>query len=365
MNREQGEKLLAALIFDDLDEASKAELLTYLQTDDELRERLADMRMAAKVASDTLQHGPDPVLGKRRLKSLVRLAGRRQPRPTIFTLPRLAAAAAVIAVVLLPVLFILPGSSRVRLYSRDVAFRGEYRGRSPGVSSQGIPPSSVGIGSGSKWAYDPVDETRQYSMQTETRNSSPSVGETGETRKYSLLPPVTNGPLISEGYYYTKNDADEIAGIEISLSGDDNLYTMGEVDKIGGGELSVPGGDPSGSRSWRGSVSHDDYLASASVSEPSSATDIGGGGGMMGGYGGMGRYGGGGYGYAMATGTKRANEIESFDGLWRHQEDMDEGAPPIAKPEYGRSVRWYDSGTVPGAVALSGNNSETLALYND
>lgn len=49
MNREQAEKLLAALIFEDLDESSEAELLAYLQTDDELRERLADVRMAVKL----------------------------------------------------------------------------------------------------------------------------------------------------------------------------------------------------------------------------------------------------------------------------------------------------------------------------
>ena len=36
MNREQAEKLLAVLIFDDLDDASKAELMAYLQTDDEV-----------------------------------------------------------------------------------------------------------------------------------------------------------------------------------------------------------------------------------------------------------------------------------------------------------------------------------------
>ena len=41
MNHEQAEKLLAALIFDDLDETSKAALTAYLQTDDELRYRLA------------------------------------------------------------------------------------------------------------------------------------------------------------------------------------------------------------------------------------------------------------------------------------------------------------------------------------
>jgi len=227
MNRERAEKLLAALIFDDLDETSKTELLTCLQTDDELRERLADMRMAAKVASDTLQHGPDPVLGKRRLKRLARLAGRRRTRPTIFTVRRLAAAAAVVAAVLLPALVILSVSSpKTRLLSEVTPL---HRGD---VSSK------------SKYAYDPA----------------------GQTRPHFLQPPVTN----------------------MLASGDDNLYTMGEADRIVGGQLSVHGGDLSEKLSRRGSVSQDDYFANASGSEPSSGMGISGGGGMMGGYGGGG-----------------------------------------------------------------------------
>ena len=95
MQRKEAEKLLAALIFDDLDEASKTELLNYLQTDNELRERLADMRMAVKVASDTVQHGPDPVLDKRRLKRLAKLARNQRSWTAFFTTPRLAAAAAI------------------------------------------------------------------------------------------------------------------------------------------------------------------------------------------------------------------------------------------------------------------------------
>ncbi len=240
MNRERAEKLLAALIFDDLDEASKAELLTCLQTDDELRERLADMRMAAKVASDTLQHGPAPVLGKRRLKSLAKLGGRRSTGPTIFTVRRLAAAAAVVAAVLLPALVILSVSSpKTRLLSEVTPL---HRGD---VSSK------------SKYAYDPA----------------------GQTRPHFLQPPVTN----------------------MLASGDDNLYTMGEADRIVGGQLSVHGGDLSEKLSRRGSVSQDDYFANASGSEPSSGMGISGGGGMMGG---MGGYGGGAMGGYAGMGGK-------------------------------------------------------------
>ena len=74
MQREEAEKLLAVMVFDELDEASKAELLAYLQTDDELRERLADLRMAVKVAGDALHSGPEPVLDAQHLKRLEKLA---------------------------------------------------------------------------------------------------------------------------------------------------------------------------------------------------------------------------------------------------------------------------------------------------
>jgi len=181
----------------------------------------------------------------------------------------------------------------------------------------GIQPSSGGIGSKSKYAYDPA----------------------GQTVSYSVQPPVAN----------------------MLFSGDDNLYTMDEADRIVGGQLSLPGGDRLASRPWRGGASHDDYIANALGSEPSSGMGTGGGAGMMGGYGGMGRYGrggemgghggmggygGGGYGFAAPTGAKRANEIESSGDLRRRREGIDEGAPAIAKPEYGRSIARSDSGAV-------------------
>ncbi|MCD6394859.1 MAG: von Willebrand factor type A domain-containing protein, partial [Planctomycetes bacterium] len=116
MNREEAEKLLAVLIFGDLDEASKTDLTAYLQTDDELRERLADMRMAVKVASDALQHGPDPVLGKKRLKHLARLARQRSNsrRSAVFTVRYMAAAAAILAAVMLPSFLIFNGTRKLK-----------------------------------------------------------------------------------------------------------------------------------------------------------------------------------------------------------------------------------------------------------
>jgi Ca-activated chloride channel family protein len=103
MRRQEAEKLLAAFIFGDLDDVSKADLAACLRTDDELRDRLADMRMAAKVASDALLDGPEPVLNERRLKRLARLAVQRKRRPGMITVRRSAMAAAILGVVSLSV----------------------------------------------------------------------------------------------------------------------------------------------------------------------------------------------------------------------------------------------------------------------
>jgi Ca-activated chloride channel family protein len=114
MDREQAEKLLAVVIFDDLDEASKAELLAYLQTDDELRERLADMRMAAKLTCDAVNDGPDPVLSKHRLKELERLAQAGKPRTRVILRRCLTAAAAVLVIGVALAGLLMPSLSRTR-----------------------------------------------------------------------------------------------------------------------------------------------------------------------------------------------------------------------------------------------------------
>ena len=113
MNREQAEKLLAALIFDDLDEASKAELLAYLQRDDELRDRLADLRMAAKLTGDAVNDGPNPVLNERRLKQLKRLAKADKAKVRVFPMRLLAVAA------VLMLAFLLVGTFMPRMVGRS------------------------------------------------------------------------------------------------------------------------------------------------------------------------------------------------------------------------------------------------------
>lgn len=121
MNREQAEKLLTALIFDDLDEPSKAELLAYLQTDDELRDRLADMRMAAKLACDAVNDGPAPVLSEHRLEQLKRLAARKKSGTRVFSTRYFVALAAVLMVGVAFVGLMMPSLSRVRFQRRSAS----------------------------------------------------------------------------------------------------------------------------------------------------------------------------------------------------------------------------------------------------
>jgi Ca-activated chloride channel family protein len=232
MNREQAEKLPAALIFDDLDESSKTEFLAYLQTDDELRERLADMRMAAKVASDTLQHGPEPVLGKRRLKSLAKLAKCSSAKRTIFTMPRLAAAAAVGIVALLSAFIMLPSLNRARVYSSSLLgakpqYDIEFAGGTSLAYTEGderVAKADLGI---REYHHEPTDMTQMYAMGTEIRDSAISRPETGRTN-YSETAPVANGPITNDVVDYFANS--DFSGI----TEDNYTVNSGKPGGVGG-----------------------------------------------------------------------------------------------------------------------------------
>jgi len=177
MQRKEAEKLLAALIFDDLE-------LNYLQTDNELRERLADMRMAAKVASDTVQHGPDPVLGKRRLKHLARLARHQRSWTTFLTAPRLATAAAIFIISAL----VLTGIQSFR--SAGVAW-------SDVATKYELPSKIEKIETG--FAYDqshyesPIDGPSRGDQATEI---------TSKTGQYAYEPAVRGPVVVDMGYAY-------------------------------------------------------------------------------------------------------------------------------------------------------------------
>jgi Ca-activated chloride channel family protein len=138
MNREQAEKLLAALIFDDLDEASKAELLAYLQTDDELRDRLRDLQMTVKLTGDAVNDGPEPVLPERRLKQLQQLAKTSKTTRRIFTIRPFVGVAAVLTLGLVLIGLLVPSLGGRRVDKGKV-----YTGRSS-ISRQrsAVPPTS-------------------------------------------------------------------------------------------------------------------------------------------------------------------------------------------------------------------------------
>jgi Ca-activated chloride channel family protein len=141
MNREQAEKLLAAMIFDDLDETSRAELLAYLQTDDELRDRLTDLRMAVKLTSDAVNDGPDPVLSEQRLKQLRQLAKTHKAGTRVFTMRRVLSVAAVMAFGLVLVGLLTPSLSRSSKQARKVSLAVEQRLRS--LTDTGVTSSEV------------------------------------------------------------------------------------------------------------------------------------------------------------------------------------------------------------------------------
>jgi Ca-activated chloride channel family protein len=171
MNREQAEKLLAALIFDDLDEPSKAELLAYLQTDDELRDRLADMRMAAKLACDAVNDGPAPVLSDSRLAELRRLSSGKKSAIRVFPVRPLWYVAAVLAIGVVFMGVTMPSLNRVRRY-RAMAPK-------PAVSESG----RIGFNGGASWHYDEAvagavaDRERSASTDGKSRLAVGQVGD--------------------------------------------------------------------------------------------------------------------------------------------------------------------------------------------
>jgi len=265
MKRKEAEKLLAALIFDDLDEASKTKLLTYLQSDDELRERLADMRMAVKMTSDTVRHGPEPVLGKRRLKRLTKLARRHRSQPTIFTVPRLAAAAAIFIIAAL-VLINMQGS-KVRPYASQVRTKyyeqtiDDGRGiEVAGRLSHSESPADTPLLS--KQATEITSARGQYAYDPVAQSPVDTGGGT-----------IVTGPISNNGRLFVKDDIGGITGAQTHLfrGGVPSSGKPGPADKRTSATptsaISLESKPPSGMRKGGGS---------------------GGMGGMGGGYGGMG-----------------------------------------------------------------------------
>jgi Ca-activated chloride channel family protein len=303
MQRKEAEKLLAALIFDDLDEASKTELLNYLQTDNELRERLADMRMAAKVASDTVQHGPDPVLGKRRLKHLARLARHQRSWTTFLTAPRLAAAAAIFIIGIVGLAMLQPALQK--------------------ASERGIPYATLTTkieadydergerGSTSTWTRSQVPT----GPSSESRRT-PEITFTGGQSQNAYEPSVRGLDIMDMGYAYDPAVTGPVvagsgAVITGTIANDGRLFARGESGRITNAEISLFSGDVHSS----GRSGPTDKLDSGSIvagssfeSKPHSGVTISGGDGS---YDVGGHRGGGYWGYGGGYGDKNGDGISS------------------------------------------------------
>ena len=137
MNREQAENLLAQLVFDDLDEATKAELSAYLQTDPELNERLGDMRVVAGLLREGIALDDEPRLSdERRAKVLARLNELPSPEPAKRTgrsrwslrtpAPLAVAAGLLLAVTVIGL--ILPSLGAARRTARQMQSNTQLRG---------------------------------------------------------------------------------------------------------------------------------------------------------------------------------------------------------------------------------------------
>lgn len=80
MNREQAESLLAQLVFDDLEEPVRSQLLEYLKGDAELSEQLGDMRLTAKLLRDAVKKEESPTLDAQSRAGLWRRV-EQEPKP--------------------------------------------------------------------------------------------------------------------------------------------------------------------------------------------------------------------------------------------------------------------------------------------
>ncbi len=139
MNREQAESLLAQLVFDDLEEAVRSELLEYLKTDAALSERLGDMRLTAKLLHDAVEAGEAPKLDERHKVELHKRIERDKRRVGVMgvlTRPigsRLAMYSALAAACFLIVALLLPSLGAARRSSRQMQATSQARGVGQGM----------------------------------------------------------------------------------------------------------------------------------------------------------------------------------------------------------------------------------------
>lgn len=139
MNREQAESLLAQLVFDDLEEPARSQLLDYLKTDPELNERLGDMRLATRLLHDAVVAEDTPKLDEShkaelakqiersaRKRGVIRVIGFARMHPAVAALLVISTAAILIGV-------LLPSMGSARRAARQMKNTTQVRGLVQGL----------------------------------------------------------------------------------------------------------------------------------------------------------------------------------------------------------------------------------------
>jgi Ca-activated chloride channel family protein len=180
MNREQAESLLAQLVFDDLEEPARSELLEYLKSDPELNERLGDMRLAAKLLRDAVEAEGTPTLDERHKADLRRAVERDQRKRGVLRVIGMArmhpaiAALVVISTVAILVGLLLPATGSARRAARQMKNTTQVRGIVQGL---------VTYAGGNKERLPGIVDEVADESQDETDQSSVVAGE--ESRSLS------------------------------------------------------------------------------------------------------------------------------------------------------------------------------------
>jgi Ca-activated chloride channel family protein len=140
MNREQAESLLAQMVFDELEEPVRSQLLEYLKGDAELSEQLGDMRLTAKLLRDAIEAEDAPKLDDES-KAALRMRIEKEPkRKEIIAVigPYLASrAVAIVASVAICALLVgifLPALGSARRSARQMKSTTQARGIGQGMA---------------------------------------------------------------------------------------------------------------------------------------------------------------------------------------------------------------------------------------
>ncbi len=259
MNREEAQNLLAALVFDELDEPTRTELSAYLETDASLRRELDEMTRAVGLLQAGAQReaaAAQPVLSARRLARL-----RDLPEPGdwrhreigsvlwSFRTARIAAVAACMVIGLFLVVALFDPSARratVHDPGTDVASGG--RGDTVAVDRLPEPPSPHGLKQDAP-AASPGYEVTSEELALKSPGPSPYAA-TG----HGLV--GTAGQRDSSDSYFSLDEASRPPGRSVADSGPSDM----DDHALGDGRLEWSHRTPSGRGGVIGKQSGPDAL---------------------------------------------------------------------------------------------------------